>query len=150
MTTIYVAEFNDMLRTPLFAGSKRVAESLTPDEIREFWLADWDKYGPEARRGGAMAEAIFVSTNPKELVHGFRYHPLHGPMPYCVEIWQAGSELVRYMFGNGGLGLWKFPMAELPVQIEELRADGRDKTRIKSFEEYGPAMDGTTASGETA
>ena len=150
MASIQVPAFDEVMRTPLFAGSKRVAEPLTPDEMREFWLADWDKYGPEVRRGGAVAEAIFVSTNPKEFLHGFRYHTLHGPIPYCVEIWQAGSELVRYMYANGGTALWKFPVAELPTLIEELRADGRDRTEIRSFEEYGPAVDPATASGETA
>jgi hypothetical protein len=150
MASIHVVTFNEVMRTPLFAGSKHVTEPLTPDEIRGLWLAESEKYAPEARHGGALAEAIFVSISPKELVHGFRYHLLHGRMPYCEEIWRAGSELVRYVYANGGMAIRKHPVAELPAVIEDLRAAGQDKTQIKSFVEYGPAVDGTTAYDGTA
>jgi predicted O-methyltransferase YrrM len=149
MVTIYVPAIDEVMRTPFFAGSKHAAEPLSPDEIRGFWEAESEEYAPEARHGGALAEAIFVSINPKELVHGFRYHFLHSPMPYCEEIWQAGSELVRYVYANGGMAIRTCPVAELPTVIEELRAAGQDKTLIKSFEEYGPTTDDTKASPGT-
>jgi hypothetical protein len=150
MASIQVPAFDEVMRTPLFAGSKHAADPLTPDEIRGLWEAEFDQYAPDPRHMGAMAEAIFVSIDPKELVHGFRYHLLDSLKTYCEEIWQAGSESLRYTYSNGGMAIRKYPVAELPALIEELRAAGRDKTQIKSFEEYGPTVDPATASNGTA
>ncbi len=85
----------------------------------------------------AAAEYFFVDTSPKELLIGFRCTPAGLP-PYCKELWKSESDLLFYVYRDGGAVLDVLPADDLPEILDAFRGTARDGSNGESVEEYGP------------
>jgi hypothetical protein len=119
---------------------------MGPADIRALWTVQYPNYISYLPHKMAMAESQFVSINPTELIRGFRFD-CHHNSPFCVEIWRTGEQLIEYRYWLGGDQLQTHAVNTLPAVIEKLQTIGRDRSRIKAVEEYGPSSassDGTS------
>ena len=132
-----VDEVDDL---PVVVGTKRATAPFGPNEIRDLWMKDFREHGRRELYRRAVAEHRFVTTNPKELLHGFRHTP-SGSSEYCKELWKSESDMLFYLYCDGGVIFAEHPMEDLPAMLESLRLAARDDSRGESIVEYGPEVD---------
>jgi len=133
----FVDESEDSVYAPVMAGTRRTAELITPDEIRELWMEGFLQHGGDVAFRHAAAEYFFVSESPKELLKGYRCMP-PGLPPYCKEIWKSGSDVLIYLYEDGGVMIDAAPVEDLPKILDALRISARENRVGWSVEEYGP------------
>ena len=96
-------ESDELASAPAFVASKRVADVMTPDEIRHLWLKNINRHGHDSAYHFAAIEHDFLSAGRKELLKGAHCTFPDIP-PYCKELWLAGSDVLLYVFDrNGGV-----------------------------------------------
>lgn len=141
MLQFYDAALRSSLETPVVLGSKRAGSQPVAEDIRRLWMP-----GPRPRFDGddyedVMAESVFVASEPKSFVRGFRHRDRGCRLELYTELWVAGPHALIYDYAGGGHGLRRDLVEDSADSIELLRAEFSEDPDVCFWEEYASPED---------